>query len=140
MLPPDIHEHVLDLCAELVNASIAGDVAGQWRIYNELAAYGDAVAAQGRDHAFLWETLGDFTADHRAALQHYSRALELAERHAATEYEASVCLAMARRHADLDERGEASAYAWRAHDVARNLDDLDLRREVSQLLVDLQTS
>jgi hypothetical protein len=135
VIPPDIHEHVLDLTTELVNAQLAGDMRDVWRLYDALVTYSDAVAAEGRDHPFLWETLGDFTADDRKALVHYARALELAENLAAADYKASICLALARRHAELKEADSASAYAWRADEAARELDDLDLRREISQFLL-----
>jgi hypothetical protein len=90
----------------------------------------------GREHPFLWETLADFTTDDRVAIGFYQRALALAEQMGALEYQASIRLELALRHLELDEHAIACAYALAADEQARELDDLDLRRSISQFLLD----
>jgi hypothetical protein len=123
-LPDDVHGTVLDLTGALVHASEHADTRAKWRLYGELRDYCEAEAAAGRDHPFLWETLAD------------RRALPLAEQMEASEYEASIRLELAHRHLELDEHAIACAYALAADEQARELDDLDLRRAISQFLLD----
>jgi hypothetical protein len=135
-LPDDMHGTVLDLAAALVHASEHADTRAKWRLYGELRDYCEAEAAAGRDHPFLWETLADFTTDDRVAIGFYRCALALAEQMEASEYEASIRLELAHRHLELDEHAIACAYALAADEQARELDDLDLRRAISQFLLD----
>jgi len=132
-VPTDIHERVLNLTTDMVNST---DTRSNWTLYTELRDYCDSVAAAGRDHPFLWETLADFTADDRTSINIYLRALALATAVGATEYEASICLALAERHSNLGEASAAYNYAVQANELAVRTDDLDLRRDISQFLLD----
>jgi hypothetical protein len=96
----------------------------------------EAETMAGREHPFLWETLADFAMDGRVAIGFYHRALALAEQMGALEYQASITLELARRHVELDEHSIACAYALAADEQAGKPDDLDLRREISQFLLD----
>lgn len=135
-IPPDIHERVADLAAEIVNAGQAGDNRSSWALYDELRNYCEAVASEGRDHPFLWETLADFTADDQAAIALYQRALPLAVAAGADEYSASIHLALAERYANLDAAQAAHDHALQADAIARGTDDLPLRQAISQFLLD----
>ncbi|MEN5209613.1 hypothetical protein ABE493_16035 [Stenotrophomonas terrae] len=135
-IPPDIHERVADLAAEIVNAGQAGDNRSSWALYEELRSYCEAVASEGRDHPFLWETLADFTADDQAAIALYQRALPLAVAAGADEYSASIHLAVAERYANLDAAQAAHDHALQADAFARTTDDLPLRQAISQFLLD----
>lgn len=135
-LSDDMHGTVADLAGALVHASERADTLAKWRIYGELRDYCEAEAAAGREHPFLWETLADFTTDDRVAIAFYSRALAQAEQMRASEYQASIRLELARRHLELDEHAIACAYALAADEKAMELDDLDLRRAISQFLLD----
>jgi hypothetical protein len=135
-LHEDVHGRVLDLASALVNASERADTRARWQLYGELRDYCEAEAEAGREHPFLWETLADFTTDDRIAIDFYLRSLASAQRMAAREYEASISLELARRHLELGEHGIACEYALAANERGRELDDLDLRREISQFLLD----
>jgi len=132
-VPTDVHERVLGLTIDMVNSD---DTRANWSLYGELRDYCDSVAAAGRDHPFLWETLADFTTDDRTSINIYLRALTLATAVSATEYEASICLALAERHSNLGEVSLAYDYATQANELAMQTDDLDLRRDISQFLLD----
>lgn len=137
MLTSEVHQHVLDLAAELTNATLADDVRETWRLHSMLVSYCSAVAREGRDHAFLWETVGDFTTNDHQAVEYYLRALALSVRDGEAEYEASICLQLARRYVELADAESARIYARRADNIARQLDDLELRLNISEFLVGL---
>lgn len=134
--PSDIHEHVLALAAEIANTWRPDDARARWRLYSELSDYCDSVAAAGRDHPFLWETLADFTTDDRIATNIYLRALSLATAAGAAEYQASICLALAQRHVSMGGNSLAYDFACRANAHAMQADDLDIRQQISQFLLD----
>jgi hypothetical protein len=135
-LPNHMHERVLDLAADLVNASAQDDTRAKWRLYGELRDFCEREAESGGDHPFLWESLADFTSDDRIAIGFYLRALALAEQLGALEYCASIRLALARRHVSVGEIPVACEHALKADRLARDLDDLDMRRDISQFLLD----
>jgi hypothetical protein len=135
-VPTGIHERVLGLTTAMLNAWSPDDAEARLRLYAELRDYCESTAAAGRDHPFLWETLADFTDDDRTAIDFYLRALPLATAAGATEYEASICLALAERHSNIGEASLAYDYARQANELAVRTDDMDLRREISQFLQD----
>jgi hypothetical protein len=79
---------------------------------------------------------GRFHHGRRVAIGFYRRALAVAEQMGASEYQASIRLELAQRPLELDEHAIACAYALAADEQARELDDLDLRRAISQFLLD----
>ncbi|KRG42918.1 hypothetical protein ARC78_08005 [Stenotrophomonas pictorum JCM 9942] len=135
-IPPDIHARVVELTDTILHAGQSGDAEAAQAAYRALADYGHAVAAEGRDHPFLWETLADFTGDDRLAIALYLRALPLATAADACGYAASICLALAERHVNLDEPEAARDYARQADGFAGRTDDLPLRRDIRQFLLD----
>ena len=135
-VPADIHERVFGLTSDLLNIWEPDDTRARWRLYGELSDYCESVAAAGRDHPFLWETLADFTTDDRAAIGIYHRALLLTTTSGATEYEASICFALAERHSNLGETSVAYDYAIQANELAVHTDDLDLRKQISEFFLD----
>lgn len=135
-IPQDVYDHVVGVATEMANASSHGDTRSQWRLHDQLRQYCDALAVEGRDHPFLWETLGDFTSDSGVAISYYERALRQAQQLGLVEGEASILLELARRHVDLAEPERAYDFALRADAAARQTDDLDLRREISQFLLE----
>ncbi|HEX7992172.1 MAG TPA: hypothetical protein VF513_18625, partial [Stenotrophomonas sp.] len=60
-IPPDIHARVVALTDAILDACEEGEDDNSASLYAQLHAYCDAIAADGRDHPFLWETLADFT-------------------------------------------------------------------------------
>jgi hypothetical protein len=135
-IPADIHAHVSALTSEMIDAGESGDSHSSASAYEKLIDYCESVAAEGRDHPFLWETLADFTGDDHAAIGFYLRALPLATAANAAEYAASICLALAERHSNLEEFNAARDYALQADAFARATDDLPLRKAISQFLLD----
>lgn len=135
-IPKDVYDHVVGVAVEMANASTVGDTRSQWRLHEELRQYCDALAVNGRDHPFLWETLGDFTSDSGVAIGYYQRALQQAQHLGLIEGEASILLELARRQVDLGQPEQAYDFALRADAAARQTDDLDLRREISQFLLE----
>ncbi|WP_449465387.1 hypothetical protein [Stenotrophomonas humi] len=135
-IPADIHARVVELTNALIDAGQSGDTDSGESLYEELSRYCESVAADGRDHPFLWETLADFTDDDRDAIGIYLRALPLATAANAAEYAASICLAVAERHSNLDEFDVARDYALQADAFARDTDDQPLRAIICQFLLD----
>lgn len=138
-IPSDIHARVLELTNAIVEAGRSGDTRASWTAYDTLRNYCETLASEGRDHPFLWETLADFTGNDSVAIGLYKRALPLATANGANEYAASICLALAERHSNLDEFEQARDYAEQADTFARSSDDLPLRQEISQFLLDHAT-
>ncbi len=138
-IPSDIHARVLELTDAIVDAGRDGDTRTSWSAYDTLRNYCETLAAEGRDHPFLWETLADFTGNDSVAIGLYQRALPLATAAGADEYAASICLALAERHSNLDQPEPARDYAEQADAFARRSNDLPLRQEISQFLLDHAT-
>ncbi len=135
-IPTDIHARVVALTDAILDACEDPENDTATALYAQLHAYCDAVAAAGRDHPFLWETLADFTADDRTAIAHYNRALALASAAQASSYEASIGLALAERYSNLGDVAAARQHALQADAVAQHSDDLPLRKAISQFLLD----
>lgn len=135
-IPADIHQRVVELTDAILAAGQSGNAELAGSRYQALLAYCQATAAAGRDHPFLWETLADFTGDEHLAIGHYRHALALARAADAADYAASICLALAERHANLDESIAAHAYALQAEEHARGSDDLPLRQAIDQFLLE----
>ena len=134
-IPDDVYQRVFELSTDLINASEAEDTRDYWRIYSELRGYCEEQAQSDRDHPFLWETLADFTDDSRVAIGLYERALGHAERVNAASYEASIKFALAERYKALGDSQQAYDYALAANEKAKSLDDLDLRKQISEFLL-----
>jgi hypothetical protein len=132
-IPEDMYERVFDLATSLMNASEAGDTRTYWELYSELRVYCEAQTA--RDHPFMWETLADFTTDNQASVALYIKALASATVLGATEYEASILFALAERYNDIGNKTLAHRYALEANETAKALDDLALRRSISEFLL-----
>lgn len=128
-----MYARVFDLATGLLNASEADDTREYWQLYRELQVYCEAQTA--RDHPFLWEALADFTTDNRASIVLYDKALGSATRLGATEYQASILFAMAERYRDIGDKALAYRYALDANEIAKTLDDLTLRRSISEFLL-----
>lgn len=135
-LPADIHAHVFALTTAIVDTWEPDDPQRRWRLHGKLRDYCEEMAAAGRDHPFLWESLGDLTTDDEAAIVHYLRGLALSETLGATGYAASICLALAERYAELGRTAVAAGYAARAAALARDVDDAQLQADIADFLRD----
>ena len=134
-IPNGIYATVLNLANKLTDARETGNTKHFWKHYNELAKFCAAQEAQGVSHPFLWETLADYTDDDSASLPLYAKALEAAQNPSCAEYRSSILFALAERHQAKGNSDQAYKYALAANDAAKNLDDLDLRRAISDFLL-----
>ena len=134
-MSPRIYEVVKELSIELVNSSESEDTKKYWADYQRLVEVCSENESSGNDHPFQWETLADFTTDSNSALKIYLKALQLAELQKLPEYTASIKLAMAERYSELGIRDQALTTAHQANHIAKKLDDLQLRKEISEFLL-----
>jgi hypothetical protein len=131
-LKSDVWERVMEFASLLANED---RMERYWAHYNALKDYCETKSLDGYDHPFLWESLGDFTTDDSAAIPLYLRALAAAADGDAREYRASIRLALAERYRRTGREDVAREYAIAADDEARELVDLELRREISKFLL-----
>jgi len=135
-IPDDIFERVFDLATKLTDASATDDTKTYWQLYNELRDFCEEEISSGRNHPFLLESLADFTTDDRASISLYLKALEAAARAGAKDYEASIGLAVAERYRAIGDGPRAYKFALEANEKAKQLDDLDLRKDISEFLLE----
>ena len=122
-----IHE----LSIDLIDASESCDARREWAIYSQLEKL-----CSGETHPFPWETLADFTHDDQAALALYETALGHAANLGLDGFTASIELAIAERHRSLGQSVLAVEHARLADNAARGTDDLELRRAISEFLLE----
>jgi hypothetical protein len=128
----EVWERVMAFASLLANESRRDRY---WAHYNALRDYCDALARDGYDHPFLWETLADFTPDDGAAIPLYLKALQLSVGDAARHYRVSIRFALAARYKNRGHGDAARKYALAAYDEAKEIDDMDLRRSISRFLL-----
>jgi len=131
----DIYINVKDIACELVNSSSVEDTRSYWDFYHQLESVCSENEGSENNHPFQWETLADFTDDNNAALNIYKKALELSKNMGLNEYSASIGLAMADRYNGLGDKEKAYNAALEANKFAMMLDDLELRKEISEFLL-----
>ena len=134
-ISPQMYDTVSSLARSMFEASESGRTAVYWRSYNALLAYCEEQEAQGVRHPFPWETLADFTRDDFAAVPLYLHALQQAGR--ADSYRASILLELARRYLGCGQFDESWRCATQANECSASLDDLELRRDISRLMLEL---
>lgn len=138
-MKPELYDPITELVLEIVNASEVDDKKTQWTAYQALKAICESSEETGNHHPFQWETLGDFTHDKSMALSFYEKALSYAIALALDEYIASICLAMAEAHIDLGNISAAESLAAQANEAAVKTDDLELRRSICELLLEISS-
>jgi hypothetical protein len=131
-LKAEVWERVMEFASLLANEEQTDKY---WAHYNALKDYCETQSLGGHDHPFLWESLGDFTTDDSAAIPLYLRALDAANADDAREYRVSIRFTLAERFRRKGQEELAIQYAIAADDEARDLDDLELRREISKFLL-----
>ena len=134
----DIYDKARDLACSLVNASGAEDTKEYWRLYHELEELCTSNENSGRNHPFQWETLADFTTDDVASIRIYEKAFTLAKKLELEEYMSSVKLALAERYRGLNLSELAYSSAEEANEYAKSSSDLELRKEISEFLLNEQ--
>ncbi len=130
-----LHDEVHQLALDIVNASAIEDRASEWAVYTKLRELCESNEASELNHPLQWESLGDFTIADDKAIPIYLKALEIAEKQNRIEYIASINFALAERHLELKEPEGAYRFARQANEAAKNTDDLELRKEISEFLL-----
>jgi hypothetical protein len=77
-VPPDIYERVRELALGMVNATGVGDETLRASLYEQLLAYYEQQARQGRSDPFLTEIVADETMEPATAIRYYELSLEQA--------------------------------------------------------------
>lgn len=137
MIAPFIYQDVYNIALSMVEASENADKLNQWAAYNQLKGLCEKHQDTSYDHPFQWETLADFTNDPYASIGIYQKAFRLAKQQHLSDYLASTQLAMAENYLELGELDKAKTNADRANEVAKELPNLVLRREISLFLLTL---
>src|SRR3990172_239991 len=107
-VPEEVYDEVYRL-AMLITESVAeADEEAEEFYYEQIRSYCLNEIDSGRELAFLWETLGDFTRDHETAMKYYERALEVAERNVAPSH--SILISMGERYLQEGRRDLAKEY------------------------------
>ena len=133
MYRPPHHEKIHRLVLEIVNTE---DAEAERLVYNEIKEICETHENTVLDHPFQWETLGDFTYQKpELALNFYFKALKLASDANLAEYVASINLAIAEQYFEMANFSKAKVYASSANDVAKSLSNLELRQEISEILL-----
>lgn len=135
METPPFYNEVHELALSLLNSQ--GQTQSYWHLYEKLRVVCENNADSKSDHPFQWETLADFTLDDVAALEIYAKALEIAENLGLKQYSASIQLAMAERYLQLGKPDYALKFAHSANEAAKSTKDLGLRKEISELLLEI---
>ena len=131
---PPHHEKVHDLVLIIVNAE---STEVEWAAYNQIKEICDTHQCTKLDHPFQWETLGDFTHNNPdKALVFYFKALKLAKRSNLNEYIASINFAIAEQYQELANYKKAWEFANSANVAAKSLQDLALKQEISEILLE----
>ena len=134
-VPRDIYDRVFDLATALTQARATADTRRGWALYNELKGFCEAQEKAGVVHPFLWETLADYTDDDSLATTLYMKALKQAQAPERAGYRASIQLALAERQKTIGNSDLAYKYALAANEAAKHLDDFELRRSISEFLL-----
>lgn len=129
----DLHQ----LSVDIANASLDENTQLLWVAYNKLKRLCELNEHSENNHPIQWEALGDFTSNHMQALSIYQKGLICSKSLALNEYSASISLAMAQRYYELENFEEASELAGVANELAKTTDNLELRKEISEFLLNI---
>lgn len=133
----ELYDQVHQLSLDIVNASLESDTRLEWEYYQQLKQLCEKHENTNHNHPLQWEALADFTVDHTQALALYEKALNIAERLNLTDYSVSIYLSLAQVHEHNGAIPIALEYATKAESLAKNITDIELKREVSDFLLSL---
>lgn len=136
-IPPEMHERVLDLAAQMTNAALADDDPLCQSLYQGLLEYYYEQTAAGQGHPFLTETVADYTDDPAEALCLYRQALVQSQKMGATEPTQTILLGVATRLIELGQREQAEAYLREGQKEAIRRNDEFAMEEAKRLLKEL---
>lgn len=129
-----IYNQVHALAEKLLTAAENEDVQNFHRIYDELESLCIDHDGSKKDHPVQWEALADFTEEFEDAIEIYQKALDLAVKIKAFDYQASILFSMARVWVELDKSDSARSSAEKALEAAKKAEDADLENEIQQWL------
>ncbi|WP_196140335.1 hypothetical protein [Aliikangiella sp. G2MR2-5] len=138
--PPALYNKVHRLALEIIESSETNDLQSMWQAYNRLKELCEENQYTSVDHPFQWEVLADFTNDPKAAIRIYHNALKLALKADFREYVASILIALAENYLHIGERVFAWKEALAADRLARETNNLRLRQEISEFLLNMSAS
>lgn len=130
-----LHEAVLELSLDIVDASEREDTEAVWTHYQALQAVCERNENTERNHPLQWEVLADCTPNMKEAIALYNKALECAEALDLAEYIASVKLALSERYLTGGDKERAYDLAFEANEIAKDTTNLELRVEISDFLL-----
>ncbi|WP_415891306.1 hypothetical protein ACMXYV_08320 [Neptuniibacter sp. SY11_33] len=136
-MKPPFYDQVHQIALDIVNASESNDQRSIWSSYSLLKELCEKSESAGNGHPFLWETLADFTTDSDIALNLYKKALRSAENLGLSNYSASIKLSMAENYIEAGHVELGSQLAGEVYDLAEIIDDLELRKEANDVLLQL---
>ena len=126
-----------DLAEKMLAAAEADDETTFYQLYNDLEQQCQAVKGTAKDHPVLWETLGDFSEDHSAALAAYEQAFKLASDLKDNEYKGSIQYAIAQRYLEAEQPEPAKDALAKAEKFASFTEDTELQAEIAALKAEL---
>ena len=133
---PSLYDEVHQLAVDVVNASESGDFRSEWHALELLRDLCEENAENDKNHPLQWETLADFTSDKQIALSYYEKALARANELRLDDYSASALFEIAKLHLELGNISLALEFGHRANTKAKSIEDLELRKEISELFLD----
>ncbi|PVZ69006.1 hypothetical protein [Pelagibaculum spongiae] len=132
-----LYNQVVGVSTALAIAADGNDTYATWGQYHLL----DDICQQNQgtdlDHPMQWELLADFTPNVKNAILLYEKAMALAEQTQLFDYCASIKLALAECYRVQGKSQLAFRHAQFADKYAKDLSDLELRQQISQLLLEL---
>lgn len=135
-----LYDQVHHLSLAIVNASLENDTRYEWECYQQLKQLCEQYENMVDDHPLQWEALADFTTNHLQALILYRKALNIAEKLELTDYCVSIYFSMAQMYKNIGDVSSSFECANKADHLAKNISDLELKKEISQFLLQLDLS
>ena len=130
----NLYKRVHRLAIELLKAADANKETQFQACYDELKAIcEDNVDDDHKNHPVQWETLADFTDDLNEAINIYQTALDCAIRRETLDYQASISFSMALLLNETEQFDAAFELSNSAKQLAEQVDDSELLREVIAL-------
>lgn len=136
-IPLKMHEHVLDLAAQITNAALADDDALGQSLYQSLLEYYNEQTAAEQGYPFLTETVADYTDDPAEALSYYRLALVQSQKMGTSEPTQTILLGIAAKLLELGQREQAEAYLRDGQKEAIRRNDEFAIEEANYLLKEL---
>ena len=134
-MKPALYDEVHQLSVDIVNASFEEDSQNGWGAYNRLRELCILNENTAQDHPLQWEALADFTTNTQQALLLYKKALKCSELLGLDQYSASIKLEVAKKHLGGNDVESALSFAYQANELAETTNNLELRKEISEFLL-----